>query len=65
MRWPWTRRGATGDREGKELAMQQLEVAKALEVSARQLALDHRAIQHANHFGPSVAAALREGRRRR
>ena len=64
MRWPWRRgAGAVPDREGKELAKRQLEVAKAIEQSARQLALDHRAIQQANHFGPSVAAALREGRR--
>lgn len=65
MRWPWSRRAAICDRESKELAKQQLEVAKALQESARELALDHRAIQHANHFGPSVAAALKEGRKRR
>ena len=61
MRWPWSRRGATGDRESKERAKQQLEVAKALELSARELAQEHRAIQYANHFAVNVKKAM-EGR---
>lgn len=45
------------------MAKQQLEVAKALQESARELAAEHRAIQQANHFGPTIARALREHRR--
>lgn len=58
----WHRRhhAPSRDDEGKERAKRQLAVAKALEESAHELALEHRAIQQANNFGPSVAAALRE-----
>ena len=63
IRWPFRHKGDPCDRDSKELAKQQLEVAKALQESARELAHEHRVIQYANHFGPSAAAALREGPR--
>lgn len=60
MRWPFKHKP---DREAAEKAKQQLEVAKVLQESARDLRFQHEAIVAANHFGPSVAAALREGPR--
>lgn len=62
MRWPFKHKP---DHEGAAKAKQQLEVAKVLQESARELAAEHRAIVVANHFGPTVAAALREGPRRK
>jgi hypothetical protein len=68
MRWPFKHKP---DHEAAEKAKQelaearrQLEVAKVLQESARDLRFQHEAIVAANHFGPSVAAALREGPRR-
>jgi len=63
IRWPFRYRGDPADREGKEKAKSQLEVAKVLQESARELAHEHRAIQYANHFGPTAAAALKEAHR--
>lgn len=60
MWWRRQPRAQVHDPEGKEKAKRQYELAKALQVSARQLADEHRAIQQANHFGPTIQAALRE-----
>ena len=69
MRWPFKHKpdheAAEKAKQDLEVARRQLEVAKVLQESARELAAEHRAIIAANHFGPSVAAALREGPRQR
>lgn len=63
MRWPFRYKGRPDDREGKEMAKRQLEVAKALEESSHELAFEARLRLHMNHFGPNAAKAFQEGHR--
>lgn len=41
------------------MAKRQYAVSEVMVESARELAAEHRAIQQANHFGATVAAALK------
>lgn len=65
MRWPWRRRGwqTPRDIEGLKEAKQMLAKARADEVRVAAVAEAHRRIREENHFGPRIAAALREGHR--
>lgn len=60
MRWPWRKQEASGDELAK--ARQQLAKARADEVAVALIVEAHRAKQRENHFGPRIAAALREHR---
>jgi hypothetical protein len=61
MKWPWKRKSR--DLDGLADAKQRLAKARADEVYVDHLATNlHRKIRE-NHFGPRIAAALREGPR--
>lgn len=61
MRWPWTQ--FEPDHDGLADARQRLAKARADEVHVDHLASTlHRKIRE-NHFGPRIAAALRESHR--
>lgn len=65
MRWPWRRGGwqTPRDTEGIEYSKQVLARAQADEVRVAAIAEAHRRKREENHFGPRIAAALREGHR--
>jgi hypothetical protein len=58
MRWPFRYKGDRSDREGKERAKMQLEVAKAIELHSAELAAEHRDILRRNNLGPKLHRAL-------
>lgn len=62
MRWPPWRSARPSDSEGKEVAKQQLEVARAIEHHAYILADESREILRVNNLGPKVHRALGGGR---
>jgi hypothetical protein len=57
-RWPWRYKGDPVDREGKEQAKRQLEVAQAIAANAAQAAREHREIMRRNNLGPRIHQAL-------
>lgn len=70
MRWPFRYKGEPSDREGKEMAKQQfevaqtqLEMAQAINRESVEAAHEHRWLLYRNGFGPSTAAALKEPRK--
>lgn len=58
MRWPWRRNGSPVDREGKELAKRQLEVAKVIEEESFTTATEHRFLLYQNHFAQKATKAF-------
>ena len=59
MRWPWRYRGTVRDREGKELAKNQLRRARAIESESQILHDEHLHLLQGNHFGENFAKAMR------
>jgi hypothetical protein len=58
IRWPFKYKGNPSDREGKEQAKKQLEVARAIAENAAEAARDHREILRRNNLGPRIHQAL-------
>ena len=58
MRWPWRYRGSTVDREGKEQAKMQLEIAKVIEEESFATASEHQFLLYQNHFAQKATKAF-------
>lgn len=58
MRWPWRYHGTARDREGKELAKRQLEIASVIHEESVVSAHEHRFLLYENHFAQKATKAF-------